>query len=153
MWVYGRRNLDLTIWEIETDPSCKVVAGDIALAAECGTSKVGIYPYKGTIERSFVRSIRKPIVFRDLNDRRRSSTTIDSDWYEALPEPTYLSFILVLKSEDSYRYYKRYLSILAEMKRPWPFDFAAAIYCSSASVQNVKRSLSNSKELREWNAA
>ncbi len=153
MWAYGRKHLDLTIWEIETDPSCKTVAGDIALAAECGSSKVEIYPYKGSVRHAPVLRIRKPVRFRDLNDRRRCFMEIDPDNYEALPRPTYLSFMLVLSDVDSYRYYKRYLSVLAKKKRPWPFDYATALYCTSASVPNVRRSLSNSRETQEWDSA
>ncbi|HLB67148.1 MAG TPA: hypothetical protein VJN63_01525 [Thermoplasmata archaeon] len=142
VWTAGRENLNMVIWEVENAPSPKSVAGDIALAAMCRTRRALIFPY----EHKLGSNLRKPFVFRGINDRRLKKT-VEPEEKVRLPFAHKVSLVMVFRGQDDRLYYGRYLDVIAD-RYPHPFAYHAATWCSAASVTSARKSLSKNKDIR-----
>jgi hypothetical protein len=139
IWTWGREKLHMLIWEVESFPSVKSVAGDVALAAASASTAAEVYAYEHPMGVHF----REQIAITDTYNRRLRERYLKPGDYVRLPQPETLRFLLVCRDSWNAQYYSRYLEALAG-RSPRPFTYFDTIYCDWASTGQVVRSLRRS---------
>lgn len=112
VWVRKRRGIHVVVWEIENDPSCKTVVGDIALAMQAREKYAEMYP---KIEVRVGKRINKERRFAGIWDKRKTQQVIYPDERLLIrgDRISRLFFFLIVRKEWRKDYFNRYLDFLA----------------------------------------
>lgn len=139
-WVYGRSQVGLVIWEVETSYNSKHVFGGIALARLTSHLMAETYPYSDRSGEAF----RQRIEFRSIYDRRQRKYIEPGTRVRLRGSET--SLVLVTPDEDRALYFERYLEVVRR-DRPKKFWKVEVLPCPATSVRAAKASLLRSRRL------
>jgi hypothetical protein len=139
-----RRNpgVHAVVFEVESEPTLKVIPGDITLASWVKSSRAVMYPYADTEIGSRFRGPRK---YRDTYNAKTVAREFSGEDYRILrgSEIGTLDFVLVVKDIDHHREFERYLDFA--LRREWgrtrPFSSWKCIVCDATSSESARRSM------------
>lgn len=134
--------LKAVVIEAETNPTAKLVPGDVFLASMVGNSFAEMFPRKGL---GFGRSVRKERKFTDPYDRRfnRIDRAMDPETHNLLTgdEVTTLDFVLFTEGEWNRDYLKPYIELFEQDGTGRSFDFWDCIPVGRRSRSEVERKI------------
>jgi hypothetical protein len=114
--VRKRRGYHVVVVEAETNPTAKVIPGDVALASQVWGPDSEIYPYE---DSGLGRQMRFDREFRYTYDLRSTELTFDSNGRRLLRgnEIGTLGFLLIVPTTGSKSYFERYVHLLTRPHR------------------------------------
>lgn len=133
--VRQRRGYHVLIIEAETNPTAKVVPGDVGLASLAWSPSCEIYPYD---DIEIGRRLRHDRTFRHTYDLRSTELTFEAAGRRFLSgnDIGTLGFFLIVPTVGARAYFERYLQLLISPRRGVPPLFS---YSKCYAVEGKSR--------------
>lgn len=130
----------VVVIEAETNPSAKLVPGDLFLASMVGQPFAEMYPWK---DLELGRPVRKERVFTDTYDRRyyRLGRAMNPEVQNVITgqDVTTLDFLLITEGEGNRAYFQGYIDLFIQGASVWPFSSWKCISVGRRSRRDVQR--------------
>jgi hypothetical protein len=126
--------------EAETNPTAKLVPGDLFMASMVRQPFAEMYPWK---DLELGRAVRKERSFTDTYDRRyyRSGRAMDPETQNVITgdEITTLDFVLFTEGEGNRAYFQSYIDLFVQGFPNWPFSSWHCVSVGRRSRREVKQ--------------
>ncbi len=138
----GSHGVHAVVFEVETEPTRKVIPGEITLASWVGSRRAVMFPYADTDIGHRFRGSRK---YRDTYEANKLAREFTGDEYRILrgSEIGTLDFVLVVKDVDHQREFERYLDFA--VRREWGnkrlFSYNECVVCDPTGLESARRSM------------